>query len=370
MQAVVETLLAMAGLGLWLYRTQEWKYLFAPSCVAIVLLLRTEMSTNLGLQFWQYIERASDEIDHWQDKDTGSPFARELRLWLGFVAFFFGRPLAAVAVRITATVRIAACHPLASLAQVPRNWQRVALSIDTWHPPEQVPGIETADAFWRHRFWNDMRAALHSPGSQYADRSAIFRRLVTVGWLVQACCIYVPAIAYRLSLKSTGLLWSPLLWFVSIPAKPRPADQRLRLFLRSPFVWASLAYSVVVIIAFIAKVAVYDLMTGSAERYKGTFLEEVICEYAVPGQIPLWQLFMFANAVLLYGISFFARHQLVRLEEGMAFSPSFVNVVMRTVLVLRNIVTLYVCSCTFYITGRLALNITLPPLGTKVFPWQ
>jgi hypothetical protein len=33
-------------------------------------------------------------------------------------------------------------HPFSTLANIPRNWVRVALAIDMCHPPEPIPGSE------------------------------------------------------------------------------------------------------------------------------------------------------------------------------------------------------------------------------------
>ena len=102
----------------------------------------------------------------------------------------------------------------------------------------------------------------------------------------------------------------------------------------------------------------------------GTFLGQVISEFVLPTEVPIWQLAMFVNALLLYITVFFAKYQKHLIQEGIKVSSVFIQNTMSTMLVIRKILTVYVCMCSLYIVGRLVLDINLPSLGTELFPWQ
>lgn len=104
----------------------------------------------------------------------------------------FGIWLRSLGIRLFATLR----YVRAGLTFLPNNWRETLVVVDFTHPPELLPGAASV-----HR-------SLTFAGLRESLRSASFKQWpyylpVLVAW-------YVPAVAYRWSLKSTAWLWWPL----------------------------------------------------------------------------------------------------------------------------------------------------------------
>lgn len=117
-------------------------------------------------------------------------------------------------IRLYATVLVIIRRRGRVLHVVPTNWFRVCVCQDTMHPAELLPGAS------RRRSFSDL-TLLHLAHAQ--DPMLTFG--ARVGLVLLALCsmplYYVPyifvAYGYRLSLKSTSLIWLPLIWVLTPP---------------------------------------------------------------------------------------------------------------------------------------------------------
>ncbi len=106
--------------------------------------------------------------------------------------FALGTLLVAIFIRLAATLR----HPLLGLRQSPSNWREILMVIDLTHPPELLPQagrvheVFTVSSLWRNMA--DTTSTLRS-----------FTAFLIIAW-------YLPALAYRWSLKGSAWLWWPL----------------------------------------------------------------------------------------------------------------------------------------------------------------
>ena len=116
---------------------------------------------------------------------------------LGFVVIAVVMPvLAAISIRVVSTIIVACGHPLEALRAIPRNWRRVAWSLDLFEPLEFVP---------RHRLLLYFRRLKTADDTEEGELFARFRLFhVTRGGLepVVITIFCVLAVAF--------LVWIPL----------------------------------------------------------------------------------------------------------------------------------------------------------------
>jgi hypothetical protein len=104
------------------------------------------------------------------------------------------------------------------------------------------------------------------------------------------------AVSYRYAVKSTALIWSPLLWALR-PASS-PADIRLTMsrILTSNIYKASRIYSLVVAVAFLGKIYIW-IKLGELQKILGSSpILESARDFIVLGAIPPWHITSVANA--------------------------------------------------------------------------
>jgi hypothetical protein len=98
------------------------------------------------------------------------------------------------------------CHLLAGLAHLPQNWRETLLVIDLLHPPELLPQAGRINSYFTVRsVW---RYVIKKPASNAWEK--IFSLMLLLAW-------YLPALAYRWSLKASAWLWWPLALALSSP---------------------------------------------------------------------------------------------------------------------------------------------------------
>jgi hypothetical protein len=150
--AFLETLAAMFLAGFFIWKTGNLLHTAIPAAAAPLLLLRTPESTELGFVLYNRTVRWVEAVDAWQERDRANRLIKESCLYLGFVFFLVVIPSISVVIRIMAIVVTLVRHPITIVLAIPGNWRRIAMAIDLHHPPEMIPGIETASVDKRYRF--------------------------------------------------------------------------------------------------------------------------------------------------------------------------------------------------------------------------
>ena len=269
-------------------------------------------------------------------------------------------------IKIYAILRSLFRQPVACLLAIPRNFVRSIACIDLAFVPHFIPGAE------------DVR-------SEYIEFDVLFLpKLAKKAWTVSPSAIEilkmivvlvtffplsVLALTYRWALKSTAILWLPLVWIV-IQAQPsKEVTPHLDFLRRSAWSRMMRTYSLIVLVGFCAKLAilfgVWKLrrsgwlgplgiattelarllisLSGGCRRAKrsvgmGRLLS---CGSTPPGAGT-------AEAATEPGCG----------EEFAAFQ------------VARTTLSLYVIACTFYITASVAWQTDWPPIRVIPFPWM
>jgi len=341
--AVIETILAIGGTVV-LISFGYWRHFWIMVLVTPLLLLRTERSQSLGL----------------------SAFARGFNLWLQLpptVAVILTLPLlilGSLVVKIASTVRTVVAAPIDSLTEIPKNWFLQVLCVDSFHPPELVPGIES------------------SPDKTLDELKISNLRLTLSGLTWPATILFIPSVlpayalsfTYRMTLKGTSIVWAPLLWIVP---KFKPNDSlvvRLKRINKSSRGRCTLVLSAFVIVGFLAKLLIYNGAIALSAAVPGPF-GKLLVDYIAPTTLPLWQIASILNSILAIVLFLWSGDEIIRLEDQTSQrSSSFPDYWLRSTTVIRNLLSVYTSTCLAYLTLVRSQVIHLPPLDEKLFPWQ
>ena len=234
---------------------------------------------------------------------------------------------------------------------IPQNWVRVTLAMDSMFPPELMPGAQC----WN---WNRFFANRH--------RNSLRENVVLFTVLGP---LFIPALFYRWSLKTTSIIYAPLV-FVAHSTFSESSDLRMTLELikRGDLSRIRALYGIVVIAAFLVKLVLMIKWNGFLDVWKGNPIVEFLALYVAPSEIPKWQLAEVANSVLAVGAMLFARHALLRYELNNPWPEMPVKRILGFVSGLRWVLALYAIVCLGYITIREAQHLHWPVLGTKWLP--
>jgi hypothetical protein len=185
--------------------------IIAVALIAPFLLLRTEASTTRAFTIFDsgfaILAHAASFAEKFSAglPDTKVDALRSLAftfLWLPLCGAL------AVAARISACVLTLISYPRETLLAIPKNWVRIALATDHRHPPELLPEAETSA---------DAPASVQC--LKYAElRSQIIAQSTSpVLQKFTLFALYAPAILYRLLVKSSSLIYFPLIWVSDVP---------------------------------------------------------------------------------------------------------------------------------------------------------
>lgn len=348
--AIVETLLAMALVFYLSSHFNTMRWLAVAMCFSPLLLLRTEESSKLGLEWYKlYGNWVGGVLGRMKPKRPGNIGVIKglIFISLSYVAVNLG----SFTIRIGATVWATLSVPGKALQAISKNWARVTLAMDSRFPPEWMPDhpTETFDTL--------------IDGIRTMSGVA---RVFGVFLLV----LFLPSILYRWSLKATSIVYWPLVFVVrSTFSEGADVKTKLELIKRSDLSRIRALYGVVAIIAFLVKLVLMIKWNGFVDACKGNPILDFLALYIAPAEIPKWQIATVINSALAVGGMIFAREALLRYDVGLPFPEKPVQRILGFVSGLRWMLALYSIICVGYITMREAQHLHWPALGTQWFPW-
>jgi hypothetical protein len=119
----------------------------------------------------------------------------------------------------------------------------------------------------------------------------------------------------------------------------------------------------------LAKIAIYQGKVGLSRIASEGNLGRLVQDYVAPTILPPWQIVSVINAVIAMAMFLWAGDQLVRLhDQAYANRQTAVDRILRTISVLRAVLSLYTSSCLVYMAVVRAQVLQLPPLDDKLFP--
>lgn len=355
--AIIETLLAMAG-SVWLgVYFDSWWHVFIWAAIAPFLLLRTDESCNRGLRALKWID---DQIGY------RTIFIIGVTTGLMFVGIKIGCTVIGVLTDFVGCIR----------AIIP-NWKRAVFVLDFKESPEILPLPNTQALIGDPedvKVWFICGDVL---GGLRRDLKSHWRDL---SWLLEVFAmvtITMIAVAYRLSLKSTALIWFPLIWALS-PAKKaeRTWPQQLRIErdwgVPQLVLVVSLLSLALLAFKYSAWAARYELAM-SVEAWPrilgATPLAEALVAFIRPGQIPIWQVATAVNSLLGIGAYVLISYWLARYKNDDPPRDSTISTTLASGSFVRRLLSSYVILCNLYMAGRLAMKLPVPSIDTRLFPW-
>ncbi|MEQ8837353.1 MAG: hypothetical protein RID07_11165, partial [Lacipirellulaceae bacterium] len=236
---------------------------------------------------------------------------------LAMVLLFVAVLLFVTALRVMVTIATSLRHPIQAICAIPLNWKRVALCDSAAVIPELLPGLREhrvlhgrlsatalTDLFWAQRSHyfpeSDELKQLREHGMTF-DEGDVF---LLVGLPVTVVCLYVPALLYRFSLKSTSYLYVLLLGIIGVLyGKYRvfgeaPAKERLALASqdRVSLVFGLITFGSVIVLP-IGVIALVRTVRAGLPAIPERFAF-IVDFFTVHPTIGWWNLMQLANAAL------------------------------------------------------------------------
>lgn len=408
--AMAETLFSMAAYAWIGVHFGTWWHLWTAAALAPLMLLRTDESCEWGWRIAGHMRAsiwarskllvtilallASVLIGNVILRALGhAPFALAVMVaaLVSGLAAFGGYP--AVVGRIAGAVVGFVLVPIKSIAAIPGNWWRLAACTDFRRSPELIPHPEGVMPMQGKAFvlpqgeeqialyhtWGVLGAFYREAKSHIGDSGAlriIWIILFLVAFTGAFAGFILPAVAFRLSVKATAIIWLPLIWAVQ-PPKPRgePWPAHLKLKASSDFMRIVVFVSLLTLIGFAAKYVLwlgeYALATHEEAWHLrvGERLGAFIAALVRPGEIPLWQLLSAINALLAIAMFFMVRHWLRRAEVGLPLPERAIDRTLSTCYFFRRLLSSYAIVNNLVVFYYLASKLPRPPIGTMLFPW-
>jgi hypothetical protein len=89
-----------------------------------------------------------------------------------------------------------------------------------------------------------------------------------------------------------------------------------------------------------------------------------------PKDIPIWQWAMLINSMLMIFIWHYCGETVKKMDCGIEWSERSTIIVVRYMAAIRRVLTCYSIACNLYLYAQALPAWDLPPLGTKLVPWQ
>lgn len=368
--AVLETLVAI---GIYAYIAFNFGtlHLTVSAMIAPLLLLRTERSTEIGLQLMERVRRTSVAVC---DK-LSLRWSQDLSM-IALIVFFL-LPMIAVScliVRIIATMYCTVRAPLQALRAIPSNWFRSVARVDSTTVLEAIPGSLDSSMLSRigdcsHGCWVIDRDMFLD--DWYQSYGAWDRFVVVLMALVYYPSVGLPAIIYRWSVKGTALIYSPLIYIVATSFSDDTTNKLLDIKELAVHRLVRI-YSVFVILIFVAKIYLFSAWSHLSGIWNKIPAVDLVNAYVVPEAIPPWHIVALLNACLTWLVFFCADYMLARLNRnvGSASVPRYVTQSIQWIWFVRGLMSLYTIACALYITASMVPQVDWPPLGPRPFPWS
>ncbi len=364
--AIAETLAAMC-VSVWIAVTWDtYLHIAIGASIAPLLLMRTDESCIRGLVVIRSLAKPLELVHDFQHEGAG------IRKWLGVPAFaamcLVWIPTMLLVARVVAGVTYLVQHPVVAAAAIPSNWRSANIVIDSknWPhilaKPRDLPDSVDEDDFWDV---GEIIEGIRSDVPQSCGEIPVWLLMLVVSPFV-----ILPAFVYRWSLKSTAIIWFPLLWaWRSVREAGKPLGTYLDIYLRDLITKIVLWLSLASIIGFVAKFVLFNVQTGFVAWWNTTALLRFFSLYVAPAEIQWWQMAMVINSAIAIGMYILARRWLVRIEHKVLTDEALPRKLFQVGLFIRPILSCYTIACTLYITIRAASEWNLPALGSKLFPW-
>lgn len=404
--AILETLFAV-GLSCWIAVSfQMWWHLLIACIVAPLALLTTPLIGNLSWSFTSKINKFLEE----HSLVTVLLFVFAIGFSCSFVIFhdsmalgilsyvilafsFFTGLFQGLVGRLSATLYGIITQPLETLAELPSNWWKQIACTDIMQPSRLIAKFDgTKDDLrllknksnaWMIYMdsWSPVQFAVNSI-EEHKMESKAFKVMIVFSILILLVPVLIVSLALRYSLKSTCIVWLPLVWAIKpiVPhGEPLRANLRVMAMGDTYRIVKFLSYSVLIFAMMkgVFWILMHDLAlkvdawSGQVENWLGprfAILGDFCAIFVRPGEIPIWQIASTINAILAIGTYYVVRHWYLRMESGLPVDEVGAERKLSTVYFVRRLLTSYAIICNGIMLYHLAAKLPLPAISSKMFP--
>ena len=339
--AALETALAVAiSIGIFHY-TGSLLHIVISVLITPFLLLRTQRSTEAGLRWFDKLFTLAFELEgRLLGRDPGT-VADAIRVIFLRTPSMIG---ISIGVRIAATFWAFVQEPLESIRAIPQNWWRIAFATDFAHPPEIMPGVElhvkleSADP-------NDYYLFSGAISEFYGQELSVSER--SFGTLI-IVSLFLPSILYRLSLKSTSVLYLPFIWIIHAP---RESENQRKLLIRelveSHLERVKRIYAWFVL--FVLTLAPAYLLAFEPSL-RNQFPDHLLWNYFAPiHKLSSWHLSRSLSALLTLVMFFLANKALIRADNTDSKITPTTTLLIQSGVKIRGFLSLWTIGCGLFI---------------------
>jgi hypothetical protein len=283
-------------------------------------------------------------------------------------------------IKIVCSVNVVLKRPLMSISQIPRNYYRYVFVVDFFKPPQVIPEAEEvvavpheSIAYFSGNAYAIVQAMVQMSSSMLRDKRIpkFLATLVVLGFgiIIFVMPTLLLAFSFRFAVKSTALFWLPLLWLLYQTRSGINILDRIELNTRQPWTKLILAYSVVILVIFILKLAlIFEIWRFWELNWVGP-LGVLATRLVAPFELPLWQIASALNASLAWIFLFRAQRHLLARHSTEAWPEVWVRKEYVAFQGVRTTLSLYAIACTLYLGLATACDAQWPPIRFILFPW-
>lgn len=344
--AIIETIVA-SGLSVWLaWKQSTVEHIVIASALAPVVLLRTGMSTRYTIFVARRIyEHRSNEC------------------WRAIL------PTIIPFIKIFCSARVATKRPIYSISQIPNNYYRNIFQLDLFISPSLVYGSEEfTTAQNKFIYGSDVYNIMRNLFNFMIKIDSNKKGLAILAIIIYMLIIVTPPIVLRLTIKSTALLWLPLLWLIQRSKPGTLVLDRIKLNIIAPWSKVMLVYSIFVLVGFCLKMFwLFEVQSLDLAGWGPLGLLAI--RMVAPLDLPIWQVACAINAVFAWLFFFRGKQHLLAKDSCEAWPVPWVEREYVAYQAIRTTLSLYIIACTFYIAATTAWTTEWPPIHFILFPW-
>lgn len=368
--AMFETVLAIS---LFLYigfASGYWYHLIVSASLAPLLLLRSELSTNIGIEKFRSLDK-----EEYSYRNRGGRYLSGVSLALWSL-------LALFAIRIYATLQSIRIIGVRIVTNIPRNWRRVALCMDFAHHPEAVAGIEVYSA--THPSESRLKEITitslirrYKTGNEGKPLNIKIFRTMVYSWVF--LCLFIPSIILRLSLKTSTIAYLPFIYFSrEIGLSQGDAYVRFKRVVeaKAGLIWAIMGVWIVLTIIPIVFATFIATLTHSHEL--PGYVDHILNYLTPVPTLERWNVVRALCATItiaMFIVSFFCLKKCENMPHGELTSIALWDSVVRMLDIVRSVGIVYLTLCTililWYLAGHIELDdiwFVVPEIGKSWLP--
>jgi len=229
---------------------------------------------------------------------------------------------------------------------IPLNWYRIVLATDMAHPPEFLPGIESR----QYQILTDKISQLRF--SRWMDnlttQEDVFIKIMDI---MRGAFLFLPALLYRWSLKSSALFYLPFLWIIGTSVQRQQLqlhlDEQLTLWRESALAMIGLIYAFIVVIFFTIvplclRIKLQHLALPQHE------LIDLIVPFFMTFEWEAWHVARLLGALITIGTWFYVDKILIQRRFRQEVGDTEAQVIFH-LLRIRQLLSLFTLGCGFYV---------------------